>query len=352
MKLRRLHIEDFKVFKDFDIDFLDSNDNPLSIVVLAGVNGSGKTTLLEGIVQYFKEKKEEYLYTLQPQKFGLPSKLYRISIETNDNNFDNGSFVNKTLNKIEDEVYYFPAGKDDITKVANEFVKSFYFFLKKEDYRPSEVKEHFHKYMKNIFKDIDLTFTYSHLDRDDNVWFFNNNGEKFEINNLSTGEKTLLSKIMYLYFLDYKNKVILIDEPELSLHPSWQNKVLKIYENFAKLNNCQIIIATHSPHIIGSAKSESLRILKKVDDKIEAFKYSQSYGFEFSKILTDIMDVEYLRTPDVGKQLAKVKSMIILNEFNSEIFQDEWKELESLLGEKNLDLKLLKLEIASRKKNV
>jgi predicted ATP-binding protein involved in virulence len=113
-----------------------------------------------------------------------------------------------------------------------------------------------------------------------------------------------------------------------------------------------VIIATHSPHIIGSAKSESLRILKKVDGKIEAFKYSQSYGFEFSKILTDIMDVEYLRTPEVSKQLAKVKAMIVANEFDSESFQNEWRELESLLGEKNLDLKLLKLEIASRKKNV
>jgi len=47
MKIRELYIENYKMFRDFKIDFLDSDDKPLDIVVLAGVNGSGKTTLLE-----------------------------------------------------------------------------------------------------------------------------------------------------------------------------------------------------------------------------------------------------------------------------------------------------------------
>ncbi|MFK5975864.1 MAG: AAA family ATPase [Sulfurovum sp.] len=59
MKLRSLHIEDYKLFKDFDIDFLDLDDKPLPIVVLAGVNGSGKSTLLEFIT---KEYKEDIIY--------------------------------------------------------------------------------------------------------------------------------------------------------------------------------------------------------------------------------------------------------------------------------------------------
>ena len=118
------------------------------------------------------------------------------------------------------------------------------------------------------------------------------------------------------------------------------------------MNSCQIIIATHSPHIIGSAKHEYLRVLKKTDDKIEVVKYSQSYGLEFSEILTDIMDVKYLRTHIVAEKMTKVKSMIIQDEYDSEEFQKEWSELEDMLGKKYLDLKLLKLEIASRRKNV
>ena len=53
MKLRKLHIEDYKMFKDFDISFVDENDEVLPIVVLAGVNGSGKTTLLEFMANSF-----------------------------------------------------------------------------------------------------------------------------------------------------------------------------------------------------------------------------------------------------------------------------------------------------------
>jgi AAA15 family ATPase/GTPase len=141
-----------------------------------------------------------------------------------------------------------------------------------------------------------LTFNLSSIDYNKNlVRFQDNSGNEFDIDALSTGEKTLLSKVLYLYFKDYNDKVILIDEPELSLHPSWQNRVLKIYENFAKLNNCQIIIATHSPHIIGSAKNESLRILRKNSEgTIEALKDLKAHGRDINSVLFDVMgEVDY-----------------------------------------------------------
>ncbi len=327
-KIESLPIDEYKMFKDFDIDFVDTKGKPLSIVVLAGVNGSGKTTLLEYI---FKNKE----HGQKPKRAveTLAQSGHKQAIDV--------------MQKI-----YLRAGEDNIANVESEFVKYWYNLVKFHNKRNDEITDELQKFIAKVFDGLDLDVTYSYIDEDDNIYFQNTNNEKFRIDELSTGEKTLLSKVLYLYFKNYKDKVILIDEPELSLHPSWQNRVLKIYKNFADANNCQVIIATHSPHIIGSAKSESLRILKRIDGKIEAFKYSQSYGYEFSKILTDIMDVEYLRTPEVSKQLAKVKAMIVANEFDSESFQNEWRELESLLGANNLDLKLLKLEIASRKKNV
>ena len=196
MKLRKLHIENYKMFKDFDISFVDKNDEPLPIIVLAGVNGSGKTTLLE-FLKAVEAPKNISIYG-QHNPFG------RFNIEFFDNNeeyeissieapLDEHSFLNE-------EIIYFPSGIDNIHNVANEFVKTFYFFLKNHDYRPSEVMTHLYKYMKDIFNGLDLTFTYNHLDRDDNVWFINKDGKAFEINDLSTGEKTLLSKVMYLYF--------------------------------------------------------------------------------------------------------------------------------------------------------
>ena len=355
MKLRNLHIEDYKMFKDFDIDFVDENDEALPIVVLAGVNGSGKTTILEFLKNNFIKLSSTDNDYIEYERLDKSLVNTRMSFTQNESG-KKKSLKNRkerllTQIKRAKGKVHFALGIDDIERVADEFVKTFYDFLKNHDYRPSEVKEYFNDYMQKIFNGLDLTFKYSHLDRDDNVWFSNDNGEQFEIKDLSTGEKTLLSKVMYLYFLDYKNKIILIDEPELSLHPKWQNQVLKIYENFAKQNSCQIIIATHSPHIIGSAKPEYLRVLKKVNEKIEVVQYTQSYGLEFSQILTDIMGVEYLRTPEVAKKMTHVKSMIIENSYDSDEFKKEWDELEDMLGKNYLDLKLLKLEIASRRKS-
>jgi predicted ATP-binding protein involved in virulence len=167
---------------------------------------------------------------------------------------------------------------------------------------------------------------------------------------MSTGEKTLMSKVLYLYFQDIKNKIILIDEPELSLHPAWQNRVLKLYENFAKENNSQIIIATHSPHIIGSAKNEWVRVLTE-DGAIDNF--SQSYGLEFSKVLTDIMGVNNLRTPDIEKDFKYIKQEIYSNNYrNNPKFETIWKHLEENLESNDIDLNSLRDDFELMKKMI
>ena len=133
------------------------------------------------------------------------------------------------------------------------------------------------------------------------------------------------------------------------LHPAWQNRVLKLYENFAKENNCQIIIATHSPHILGSAKSEYIRLLTE-DGVVDSF--SNTYGAKVSQILTDIMGVKDLRTPEVNEKFVVIEDMIVENQFDTDEFKEKWQELEDTLGKNYFDLKLLKLEIASRRKDV
>jgi predicted ATP-dependent endonuclease of OLD family len=69
---------------------------------------------------------------------------------------------------------------------------------------------------------------------------------------LSTGEKQLLI-ILFKIFLS-GNSLITLDEPELSLHISWQQKLL---EAVNKLNpNAQLIVATHSPEIAAFNNAE------------------------------------------------------------------------------------------------
>ena len=54
MKIKNLHIKEFKGLRDISINF-EKNDEPLDLVVLAGSNGSGKTRILESILRYFQD---------------------------------------------------------------------------------------------------------------------------------------------------------------------------------------------------------------------------------------------------------------------------------------------------------
>ncbi|OAZ98390.1 AAA family ATPase [Halomonas sp. G11] len=67
---------------------------------------------------------------------------------------------------------------------------------------------------------------------------------------LSSGEQNELILFYKLIFNSNVNDMILIDEPELSLHISWQNKFIKDLKEVTSINDVSIVIATHSPDII------------------------------------------------------------------------------------------------------
>lgn len=78
--------------------------------------------------------------------------------------------------------------------------------------------------------------------------FILNNGKVIHHESLSSGEKQFLI-IMLTSLLERKQEyILLMDEPEISMHYEWQRKLI---ENILKLNpNCQLVLTTHSPALI------------------------------------------------------------------------------------------------------
>jgi len=72
-------------------------------------------------------------------------------------------------------------------------------------------------------------------------------GQQIEIDNLSAGEKQLLLILLTVFLMDERPNVLLMDEPELSLHLSWQEKLVSTIRHMN--SNCQLILTTHSPSI-------------------------------------------------------------------------------------------------------
>ncbi|MFN7281013.1 MAG: AAA family ATPase, partial [Acetobacteraceae bacterium] len=68
---------------------------------------------------------------------------------------------------------------------------------------------------------------------------------------LSSGEQHQLVLFFELLFQTKPGTLILIDEPELSLHVSWQKKFIPDLLKIIELNKFDVLLATHSPQLIG-----------------------------------------------------------------------------------------------------
>jgi len=79
----------------------------------------------------------------------------------------------------------------------------------------------------------------------------NKNGNAdLDLEMLSSGEQHEIVMLYEFLFCASSNSLILIDEPEISLHVAWQEKWLEDLEETSKLSNFRAIVATHSPEII------------------------------------------------------------------------------------------------------
>lgn len=72
------------------------------------------------------------------------------------------------------------------------------------------------------------------------------------LDSLSSGEQHELILHYDLLFRVPSNTVVLLDEPELSLHIEWQSKFLADLMEIVKLSRFDALVATHSPYIVGT----------------------------------------------------------------------------------------------------
>ena len=316
MKIKKIEIKNNKILKDISIDF-EKNGKIIDTIVVAGSNGSGKTTFLESIWNYF--------FDIALYKTDIMEKI-NITLEN--------KFEDSIKNQIINELYFLSSYKENDRKKYQAILSSFE-ILPKLIYIPTEINfsevktetTNFYReysffnivdfnmikdipsyivsriiYMlgqnenltmldarKKVTEEINGIFNILELDvklkgisKDGKNMpiFENSQGEEFDINELSSGEKQLFLRTLSIKMLEPEDSIILIDEPELSLHPKWQQQIIKVYQSIGKNN--QIILATHSPHILGSVPSENIIILSKNEENkivpITGEELYSSYG--------------------------------------------------------------------------
>ncbi|MFN6165719.1 MAG: AAA family ATPase, partial [Pseudanabaena sp.] len=125
------------------------------------------------------------------------------------------------------------------------------------------------------------------------------NDAELTINQLSDGEKNLLAMVGDLARRlaianpdmekpEHGSGVVLIDEIELHLHPKWQRMVIPAL--LRTFPNCQFIITTHSPQVLGEVKDGKIYRLANTQSGVTA-EIVRTYGRDSNRILEDEMGV-------------------------------------------------------------
>lgn len=398
MKIKNLYIKEFKGLRDISINF-EKNDKPLDLVVLAGSNGTGKTRVLESILEYFQdyiyhnykqnsnkiemyfEEKENICRDNVGNEMELYAGLKEFSYnETNNPRNEKHIKIKKELDILPKVIYVpteinFQKMNTASTTLVQEYnfinivntnlikgipsyiaTKMISAMLKNKNEKVGDVQKKVFDEINEIFEILDIDVKAEDISQDGKNMpiFENSSGDKFDINELSSGEKQLFLRTLAIKMLNPQNSIILIDEPELSLHPKWQQRIVDVYKKIGKNN--QIIIATHSPHILGSVKKENIMLLDKDGEGKIVIKTGDelydSYGQPTERILEDIMGLKTTRNQEIFDKLEKIREMVNEDKYETDNFKKEYGDLKEILGTMDEDIMLIDMEIQIRRKGL
>jgi len=139
--------------------------------------------------------------------------------------------------------------------------------------------------------------------------------------------------------------VVLIDEVDMHLHPSWQQNVLNDLQTIFPL--IQFIVTTHSPQVLSTVKQDNIRLIDS--SKSKAVKpFVNPYGKQSIVALEDIMNVTSLPSKSVVEEVKLLEEyMKIIN--SGDIYNNALatmrQQLNATYGDDYIQLKIADMQI-------
>lgn len=185
------------------------------------------------------------------------------------------------------------------------------------------------------WKDIDYSFAYQ------NLIIMHETMGVLPVEALSDGTRSVISMAADLAYRmvrlnpDLGRKaaletpgIVLIDEVEMHLHPSWQQAV--VYDVRRAFPKVQFVVTTHSPQVLSTVPAESIRILRWDNDLINIDKPAFSLGAESFQLLKDIQNVDTRpQSLPIVKDLSRYLLLVSEDKWDT----DEAKALRQRLDE-------------------
>ncbi len=154
----------------------------------------------------------------------------------------------------------------------------------------------------------------------------------YSLQESSSGEYHFFSSIVGLMAtVKPTNSLVLIDEPEISLHPNWQMKYLSfLRELFShpEYATCHILVATHSHFLISDLKGESSKIigLKRADKEIEIVnlpKGIDTFGWSAEEVLLEIFNVPTTRNYFIADRIGDILELVSKKDRNENLIREK-----------------------------
>lgn len=162
------------------------------------------------------------------------------------------------------------------------------------------------------------------------IVFYKENGSKYSIYDLSSGEYSFIRALFVFSLATQERSFIIFDEPENSLHPEWQTKLIKyIIESIKKFGKgkATVIVATHSPLITASFSIKEVKISDYPENQGNPFHFEwvdyKYFGWNSNLILKKQFDLVSPRPEEFIEQFNK-----ILKSYR----ECEWDELDSQIS--------------------
>lgn len=228
--------------------------NP-DVNILSGVNGVGKSTILNRVVRHLMagnrhdENGDGVKVTFYPQE----AKTVDFDVILS---FDRPLLSSEFLSKVaatnlqtELDFHLYQLQRkylDYQVNLSNRMVEIFTSMAPDAHQKASEIaqeKTHFQDIVDDLFRD-----TGKKIQRDKNEIYFDSFGETISPLKLSSGEKQMLIILLSVLVQNKKPAVLFMDEPEVSLHIEWQQRLIALVRDLNP--QVQIILTTHSPAVI------------------------------------------------------------------------------------------------------
>lgn len=320
---------------------------------------------------------EDYVYLGNKMRFGNYSKKYvldralRICAEQYDS-----SFVALSIRKVFDFLGYRPIVKVQFTPVRDiaryeEKISRFdryydrYHRLENEqdDIRVRDLLERFsHDSYQQKFQFL-FNFSEKNMERVNNyarennnfaldlhdflllrkykaissyyITVYKNNGAEFSFDDASSGEASILTSFLSMIPLLQDNCLLLIDEPEISLHPAWQSTYIRLLqESLSRYSGCHVLIASHSHLLLSELQSDCSSVVvmernSKGNVTSKLLDYSP-YAWSAENILLNVFGVPSCRNYYFAEKVQNVLNILASEQKNMERFRREMIEIRKI----------------------